>query len=76
MFIFSVSHNTFIPVPLMLLSFHLLKTEKKSGLLMDTICVLFLLCSHLRLSFVSVVLVFNASFNDVAPISPMLLPIM
>ena len=41
MFIFSVSHNTFIPVPLMLLSFHFLKTEKKSGLFMDVICVLF-----------------------------------
>ena len=71
MFIFNASHNAFIPVLLMLLSFHLLKTEKKSGLLMDTICVFIPLCSHLRLSFVSVVLVFNASLNDVAPISPM-----
>ena len=41
MFIFNASHNAFIPVLLMLLSFHLLKTEKKSGLFMDTICVLF-----------------------------------
>ena len=42
---------------------------------MDTICVLFLLSSHLRLSFVSVVFDFNASLNDVAPVSPMLFPV-
>ena len=35
---------------------------------MDTICVLFLLSSPLRSSFVSVVLFFNASLNDVAPV--------
>ena len=35
----------------------------------------FVLCEPHRLSFVSVVFVFNASLNDVAPLSPMLVPI-
>ena len=39
---------------------------------MDTICVLLLLHLHLRPSLVSVVFDFNASLNDVAPVSPML----
>ena len=47
---------------------------KKSGL-MDSICVLFLLSSPLRLSFVSVVFDFNASLNDVVPASPMSLSV-
>ena len=34
-----------------------------------------LLSSHFRLSFVSVVFDFNASLNDVAPLSPILLPV-
>ena len=38
---------------------------------MDAICVLFLLYLLPRLSFVSVVFDFNASLNDVAPVSPM-----
>ena len=42
---------------------------------MDAICVLFLLFSLPRLSFVSVVLEFNASANDVAPVSPMSLSV-
>ena len=37
--------------------------------------VLFLLSSLLRLSLVSVVFVFNASLNDVVPVSPMLFPV-
>ena len=41
---------------------------------MDAICVLFLLCSPLRLSLVSVVFDFNASLNDVAPVSPIVFP--
>ena len=41
---------------------------------MDAICLLLLLSSQLRLSFVSVVFDFNASLNDVAPLSSMLLP--
>ena len=32
-------------------------------------------CSPLRLSFVSVVLDFNASLNDVAPVSPISFPV-
>ena len=43
--------------------------------MIDVICVLFLLCSQLRLSFMSVVFTFNASTNDVAPVSPMLLSV-
>ena len=42
---------------------------------MDTICVLFLLSSHLRLRSVSVVFDFNASLNDVAPVFPILFPV-
>ena len=38
-------------------------------------CVFFLLSSPLRLSFVSVVFDFNDSLNDVAPLSPMQLPV-
>ena len=34
--------------------------------------MLFLLCSHLRVSFVSAVFDFNASLNDVAPVFLML----
>ena len=37
--------------------------------------VFFLLSSLSRLSFVSVVFDFNDSLNDVAPVSPMLLPV-
>ena len=38
---------------------------------MDVFCVFFfLLFSLLKLSFMSVVLDFNASLNDVAPVSP------
>ena len=42
---------------------------------MNTICVLFLLCSPSRLSFVSVAFDFNASLNDIAPLSPMQLAV-
>ena len=42
---------------------------------MDTICVLFLLCLLPRSSFVSVVFDFNASLNDVAPLSLKKLPV-
>ena len=37
--------------------------------------MLFLLCSRLRSSFVIVVFDFNASLNDVAPVSPILFPV-
>ena len=39
------------------------------------LCVFFLLSSQLRSSSVSVVFDFSASLNDVAPLSPMLLPV-
>ena len=43
---------------------------------MDVFSVFFfLLFSLLKLSFMSVVLDFNASLNDVAPVSPILLPV-
>ena len=46
-----------------------------SELFMDVFCVFFLLSLRCRLSFVSVVFDFNASLNDVAPVSPMLLSV-
>ena len=58
----------------MLLSVDLMRM-KRNRLLVDAICVLFLLCSPPKLSFVSVVFDFNASPNDVVPVSPMLFPI-
>ena len=48
---------------------------EKSGLLMDAICVLFLLYSPHKSSAVSVVFVFNASLNDVVPLFPILLTV-
>ena len=42
---------------------------------MDAICVLFLLSSLYRLSSVSAGFDFNASLNDVVPVSPMLFPV-
>ena len=42
---------------------------------MDAICVLFLLSSRSKLSFVSVAFDFNASINDVAPVSPTSFPV-
>ena len=48
-FDFSASLNDFAPLSPMLLSVDLMRMEK-SGLLMDAICVLFLLSSRLRSS--------------------------
>ena len=70
-FDFSASLNAFFPVTLILFTVDLMRMEKKSELLMNAICVLFLLCLPIRLSVVSVVFDFNASLNDVAPVSPM-----
>ena len=42
---------------------------------MDAICGFFLLSSLVRPSCLSVVLDFNDSLNDVAPVSPMLFPV-
>ena len=73
-FDFNASFNDVAPVSQKLFTVNLMRMDK-SGLLMDAICVLFLLCSHHRLSSVSVVFDFNASLNDVAPFSPILLPV-
>ena len=68
-FDFNASLNDVAPVSPMPFSVDFMRMEK-SGLLMDVICVLFLLCSQSRSSSVSVVFDFNASLNDVAPVSP------
>ena len=73
-FDFNASLNSFVPVSPILFTVDLLRMEK-SELLVDVICVLFVLCSRLRLSSVSVVFVFNASLSDVAPVSPILLSV-
>ena len=49
--------------------------REKSGLLIDAICVLFLLFSQLKLSSMSVAFDFSASLNDVAPVPPILFPV-
>ena len=73
-FDFNASLIDAAPLSPMLLSVDFIKKEM-SGLLMDAICVLFLLSSHFRLSSVSVVFDFNAPLNDVAPVSPILFPV-
>ena len=73
-FDFNATLNDVVPVSPIMLSVDLMRMEK-SCLLMDAICVLFLLSSPLRSSFVSVVFDFNASLNDVAPLSPILFPV-
>ena len=42
---------------------------------MDALCVSFLVYSQLILSSMSVVFDFSASLNDVAPVSPIALPV-
>ena len=66
----NASLNDFAPLSPISFALDLIRIEK-SGLLMDIICVLFLLCSQIRLSSVSVVFDFSASLNDVAPLSLM-----
>ena len=73
-FDFNASLNEVAPVSPILLSVDIKKIET-SGLLIDYICVLFLLCLQLRSSSVSVMFDFNASLNDVAPLSSMLLSV-
>ena len=73
-FDFNASLNDFAPLSPMLLSVDLMRIEK-SGLLMVAICVLFLLSSPCKWSFVSVVFDFNASLIDVDPASPMSLSV-
>ena len=70
-FDFNTSLNAAVPSSLILLSVDWI-IMKELFVFVDIICVLFLLCSQLRLSSVSVVFDFNASLNDVVPIFPML----
>ena len=70
LFNFNASPIDVAPVFSMSFPVDLMRVEE-NGLLMDAVCVLFLLSSPLRLSSVSVVFDFNASPNDVAPVSPM-----
>ena len=70
-FDFNTSLNDVAPVSPILLSVDCIRIGKNEPLI-DAICVLFLLSSLSRLRFESVVFDFNASLNDVAPVSPML----
>ena len=74
MFDFNAPLNDVAPASPILLSVDQMK-KKKSGLFMYAICVLFLLCLPPRSSSTSVVFDFNASLNDVVPLSPMLFPV-
>ena len=67
-FDFNASLSDVAPAFLIWLPVDLMRVEK-SGLLMDIICVLFLLCSQPKSSVVSVVFDFNASLKDAAPTS-------
>ena len=67
-FDFNASLNDVAPLSPMPLTVDLMIMEK-SGLLMDTVCVLFLLYSPLRLSAVIVVYDFKKSLNDVVSAS-------
>ena len=74
MFVFNASNSDFFPLSPILLSIDFMGMQK-SGLLMDVICVLFLLCSPPILRSVSAEFDFNASLNDVAPVFPILFPV-
>ena len=73
-FDFNDSLNDVAPVYPMLLPVEVMRKEK-GDLVMDVFCVVFLLYSHSRLSFVSVVFDFNDSLNDVAPVPPISLTV-
>ena len=74
-FDFSDSLNDVAPLSPILLPFYA-KRKEKSDLLIDVfLCVFLLLYSHLKSRFVSVVFDLNDSLNDVAPLSPILLPV-
>ena len=73
-FDFSASLNDFAPVNPILFPVDA-KRKEKSDLLMDSICVFFLLSSLPRWSSVSVVFDFNDSLNDIAPLSPISLSV-
>ena len=75
MFDFNASLNDVAPVSPISLAVDI-KRKEKSGLLMNVICVSFVLLYSLpRSSSVSVVFHSNASLNEVAPVSPTKLPV-
>ena len=69
-FDFNASLSDVAPVSSISFPVYLMRIEK-SGLLNDFVYVLILLCLPHRLRSVSVVFDFNASLNDIAPVSPM-----
>ena len=73
-FDFNASFNDVAPLSLKSLSVDLMRMEK-SGLLMDVIRVLLLLCSQPRLTSISAMFDFNTSHSDVAPASPIALTV-
>ena len=73
-FIFNASLSDAAPVCPILLPVDWMRMEK-SGLLIDGICVLSIMSSPSRFSFVSDVFDFNASLNDVTPVPSMLFPV-
>ena len=73
-FDFNDSLNNVAPLSPILFPVDVMRNEK-SELLVFVFCVFFLLSSPLRLSFLGVVFDFSASLNDVAPVSPILLPV-
>ena len=73
-FDFNASLNDVAPVSPIKFSIFIKSTDN-SGLLMNAICVQFLLYLLIKLRWVSVVLDFNTSLSDVAPLIPMLFPV-
>ncbi len=73
-FNFNASLNDVAPVFSISFSVYLMRMIK-NVLFMNVICMLFPLCSRLRLSLVSVEFDFNTSLNDFVPVSPMLLSV-
>ena len=74
-FDFNTPLNDVAPVSPMLLPVDAIRMKNEWIVDGCLLCVFFLLYSQPRLSFVSVVFDFNASLNDVAPVSPILLSI-
>ena len=72
-FDFNDSLNDVIPLSPILLSVDMMRKEK-SELLMNVFCVPFFSSPH-KSSSVSAVFDFSPSLNDVAPVSPILLPV-
>ena len=74
-FDFNTPLNDVAPVSPMLLPVDAIRMKNEWIVDGCLLCVFFLLYSQPRLSFVSVVFDFNASLNDVTPVSPMSLAV-